>query len=587
MAILDELSAIVGAAFVDEGLDASLGVVRRADRPDLAQYQCNGALAAAKARKQNPRALGEALCARLSTRPIFADVQVAGPGFINLTLTDAALGERVDGLIEDKSLGGWRHDTPEAIVVDFGGPNVAKPLHVGHLRAAIIGESIKRILRAAGDDVTGDVHLGDWGLQMGQLISEIELRDPSLPYFDENFSGPYPEEPPISLVDLEDLYPAASAACKADPARNDLAKKATKALQDGRPGYVALWRHFITLSVNAMKNEYHSLDVSFELWKGESDANPLIPELVEDLTAKGVLEPSDGAEIIRVARESDKKTVPPIIFLNSEGAVGYHATDIATIVDRKRTLDPDRILYVTDGRQQLHFEQVFRAVDRAGYFDETKLEHLWFGTMNGKDGKPFKTRAGGVLKLRDLLDQTFEAATERLTASGLGDGYPAEEKDAIARQVGVAALKFADLSNQRTSDYVFDLDRFMSFEGKTGPYLLYASVRVRSVIGKAMEKNAGEPGPVRIAAPEERDLALTLLEFNAATKDAYQKRMPHIICDHAFSLAQAFSKFYAACRVADEADAGLRASRLTLVTAVGRQLDLSLALLGISAPARM
>lgn len=587
MSLTESLSAVVGDAFAAAGLDAQFGKVKPADRPDLAQFQCNGALAAAKAAKQNPRAIAESVIAGLKDRPEFADLTVAGPGFINIKLTDKFLSERLGALAADKNLGGWSASSKQKIVIDYGGPNVAKPLHVGHLRAAIIGESLKRILRFSGDEVIGDVHLGDWGLQMGQLISELELRQPDLPYFAEGAEGPFPAEPPISLKDLEDMYPAASAACKADPARADIARKATKALQDGRPGYRALWRHFVDLSVTAIKKDYADLGVEFDLWKGEADADPLIPELTEDLEKRDIIEFSDGAKIIRVAREDDNKEMPPIIFVNSEGAVGYHATDVATIVDRKRELNPDRMLYVVDARQRLHFEQVFRAVDLAGYFDETKLEHLWFGTMNGKDGKPFKTREGGTLKLRDFIDMVTERARERLKESGLAEGYGEEETSDIALKVGVAALKFADLSNTRTSDYIFDLDRFMAFEGKTGPYLLYASVRVRSVLSKAEAAGAGAPGRVAISAPEERDLALALLSFGEAMRETYERRMPHILCDHVFTLAQAFSKFYAACRIVDEKDDAVRASRLSLATASGAQLDLALDLLGIEAPERM
>ncbi|MEM9616858.1 MAG: arginine--tRNA ligase [Pseudomonadota bacterium] len=587
MMLIDDLSDLVGEAFAAVGLDARLGKVKPADRPDLAQFQCNGALAAAKIAKQNPRALAERVITALAGRDEFSSLTVAGPGFINITLSDAYLNAQANLLRDDARLGGWRKAVTEKVVMDYGGPNVAKPLHVGHLRAAIIGESLKRILRFSGDEVIGDVHLGDWGLQMGQLISELELRQPDLPYFEEGAEAPFPSEPPISLKDLEDMYPAASAACKTDPARADIARKATKALQDGRPGYRALWRHFVNLSVAAMKQDYADLGVEFDLWKGEADADPLIPELTDDLEKRKIIELSDGAKIIRVARDDDNKEMPPIIFVNSEGAVGYHATDIATIMDRKREMSPDRILYVVDARQRLHFEQVFRAVDLAGYFDEVKLEHLWFGTMNGKDGKPFKTREGGVLKLRDLIDLVTDRARERLTESGFAEGYGEEETAAIARKVGVAALKFADLSNTRTGDYIFDIDRFTAFEGKTGPYLLYANVRVRSVLAKAEAAGAGSPGEIMIEKPEERDLALVLLSFPQAVREAHHRRMPHILCDHAFLLAQAFSKFYAACRIADEKDASARASRLSLAKSAGEQLSLTLQLLGIETPDRM
>lgn len=587
MTLIDELSSIVGEAFAGEGLDPALGRVKASDRPDLAQFQCNGPLAAAKAAGRNPRDVATAIAARLSGKDPFADVSIAGPGFINLTLADAFLETRLAALGADPGLGAWRTPSPETVVLDYGGPNVAKPLHVGHLRSAIIGESLKRLFRLAGDTVHGDVHLGDWGLQMGQLISELELRRPDLPYFAPGASGPFPSDPPISLGDLEQMYPAASAACKTDAARADLARKATKALQDGRPGYRALWRHFVDLSVSALKADYADLGVSFDLWKGEADADPLIPEIVADLDARSLSEQSDGAVIVRVAREDDKKTVPPVMLVNSEGAVGYHATDIATIVDRVRSLAPDRMLYVVDNRQSLHFEQVFRAADKAGYYPESRLEHLAFGTMNGKDGKPFKTRAGDVVKLRDLIDMVDAKARERIAESGLAEGYSGDEASDVARKVGVAALKFADLSNPRTTDYIFDLDRFMTFEGKTGPYLLYASVRVRSVMRKAAEAGAGPPGPLCIGAAEERDLALRLLAFGPAMQLAAEKRMPHHLCDHAFLLAQAFSKFYASCRIVDEPEPRIRASRLALSSLAGRQLDLTLQLLGIEAPVRM
>ena len=582
MTLTEELSVIVGRAFEAAGFDAAYGAVRVSDRPDLAQFQCNGALAAAKKAKQNPRALGEQVAQSLLDETIFASADVAGPGFINLVLKDDFLSAKVDHIASDARCGGWAKPNPGKVVMDYGGPNVAKPLHVGHLRSAIIGEALKRIMRFSGDDVVSDIHLGDWGLQMGQIISELELREPDLPYFDPAFSGPYPETAPIELNDLEEMYPAASAACKEDPARAELARIATKALQDGRPGYRALWRHFVDLSVTAMRANYADLGVSFDLWKGESDADALTPEMVSDLEAKGLVELSDGAKIIRVAREADKKEVPPLILVNSQGAVGYHATDIATILDRKRSEDPDEILYVVDNRQSLHFEQVFRAAAAADYFQEERLQHLGFGTMQGKDGKPFKTRAGGLIKLRDLIDMVTNEAMGRLHENQ-GEGVSMQ----TAHQVGVAALKFADLSNQRTADYVFDLERFVTFEGKTGPYLQYAVVRVNSLLEKAGGEAGRSPGKICISSDAERNLALSLLAFGDAQKLTYFKRMPHFLCDHAYTVAQNFSKFYAACRIIDEPDMDLRASRLKLARAAGDQLALVLDLLGMESPARM
>ncbi len=587
MTLLDELSRRVGDAFAAAGLDPQLGRVKPADRPDLAQFQCNGALPAAKIAKKNPRELATAIAENLSGDAAFSEVTVAGPGFINIKLSDDEIARRMNAL---SGAGDWKDTvaiSPEKIVMDYGGPNVAKPLHVGHLRAAIIGESLKRIFRFLGNDVVGDVHLGDWGLPMGQLITELQREQPDLPYFDETIEGPYPDEPPVTLKDLERLYPQASAACKENEARADEARAATAALQKGRPGYRALWRHFVAVSRRAIEAEYDDLGVTFDLWKGEADADSLIAGMAAEMRQKNLIEDSDGAQVIRVAKDGDKKKIPPLMMFKSDGGVTYGTTDLATIVDRVQSESPDRILYVVDQRQSLHFEQVFRAAGLAGLFPAHRLEHIGFGTMNGKDGKPFKTREGGVLRLRELIDMMTERAGERIADSGLAKGYGEAETAEIARKVGIAALKFADLSNPRTSDYVFDIDRFMAFEGKTGPYLLYASVRVRSVLAKAEAAGAGAAGDIIIKAPEERDLALSLLAFGDAVYGAYDKRLPHLLCDHAFSLAQVFSKFYAACRISDEADARLRASRLSLAGLAGRQLDLILELLGLEAPERM
>ncbi|MEL6371359.1 MAG: arginine--tRNA ligase [Pseudomonadota bacterium] len=590
MTLTDELSSIVGDAFEANGFDRKFGQVRVSDRPDLCQFQCNGALAVAKSEGRNPREIGQLVLDRLVGHNSIEHVALAGPGFLNFDLNDEFLGEKLKAVASTESLGAYGASNKEKIVIDYGGPNVAKPLHVGHLRSAIIGEALKGILRLAGHEVTGDIHLGDWGLQMGQLISELAVRQPDLVYFDPAYTGPYPEEPPITLKDLEELYPIASAACKADNARAEQARVATQELQTGRAGYRALWRHFVDLSIADMKNNYADLSVEFDVWKGEADADPYIEEMVKDLEAKSLVELSDGAKIIRVSRESDKKEVPPVILVNSKGAVGYHATDIATILDRKKNHDPDRILYVVDNRQALHFEQLYRVADAAGYFPEERLEHLGFGTMNGPDKKPFKTREGGVLKLRDLIDLVTEKARERLASSGFSDDYTEEEMALIPQQIGVAALKFADLSNPRTTDYVFDLERFVAFEGKTGPYLLYAVVRVDAVLSKAAKEDlATVEGGLDFVfqKEEERRVALTLLEFADAMRSSIDKRLPHILCEHAYTLAQNFSKFYAACRISDEADRSARLTRIALSIAVKRQLSVILKAMAIPVPARM
>jgi arginyl-tRNA synthetase len=586
MLLTEELSTLVGAAFAAEGFDAALGTVRASDRPDLAQFQCNGALAAAKIAQSSPRAVGERIAARLRADERFASISLAGPGFINLTLKDDVLSARLQALAADPGPGGWRAPARETIVLDYGGPNIAKPLHVGHLRSAIIGECLKRLLRFAGNEVFGDIHLGDWGLPMGQLITELQRERPELPYFDPASDGPYPDESPVSIDDLERLYPQASNACKESETRAAEAREATAALQSGRPGYRALWRHFIAVSRAAIETDYADLDVTFDWWKGESDVEGLIAPMVDALRRRGVAVEDEGAIVIRIARPDDRKEYPPLILYKSDGGVMYGTTDLATIIDRRDRVRPDRILYVVDGRQRDHFEQVFRAADIAGIFPRERLEHLWFGTMNGKDGKPFKTRAGGVLKLRDLIELVEAKAADRLRAGGFAEGYGAEEAGDVAHRIGIGALKFADLSNPRTSDYVFDLDRFVAFEGKTGPYLHYASVRVRSVLRKA-EAAGVRAGPVDIGSKEERDLALRLLQFGEAVRDAAERRLPHYLCEHAFELAQAFSKFYAACRILDEADARIRASRLSIAAAAGAQLDLVLDLLGMPAPERM
>lgn len=580
------LSQRLGAAFAAEGFDAAFGQVQPSDRPDLAQFQCNGALAAAKAARTNPRALAEKVVARLKADAIFSAAAIAGPGFINLDLSDAALGEYVGAMAAGAQLPGPDTGAGRVVVLDFGGPNVAKPMHVGHLRASIIGDCLQRLYRANGWQVVSDVHLGDWGLQMGQLISQIEIEGLAPVYFDPNHQGPYPEQSPVSMDDLEVLYPRAAAACKADPARLEAARRATVELQDGRPGYRALWQHFIAVSEQGLTREFDALGVRFDLWKGESSVAPLIPEMLDDLKARGLAEMSEGALVVDVAEGGDKKPLPPLILVKSEGGVLYGTTDLATIIERVREQDPHLILYVVDHRQHGHFEQVFRAARKAGYQGRASLEHVGYGTMNGADGKPFKTRAGGVMKLHDLIGQATGQAARRLAEQGIGESYDRAERDAIARMVGIATIKFADLSHQRGSDYVFDLERFSTFEGKTGPYLQYAAVRIRSILRKAGEQGFGAHAPA-IHSPEERALVLRLLGMRDAMAAAEAARAPHILCEYAFALAQDFSRFYGAHHILSETDGGVRASRLGLcalvLTAMVRVLDL----LGIEVPERM
>ena len=593
------LGEAVAAAFAAEGVAPELARVVVSDRPDLADFQSNGALAAAKALKANPRELATRVAERLKAEPRLASVEVAGPGFINLVLTHDAVAARAAEVAADAEHSGAAVvAAPRRVVVDYAGPNVAKPMHVGHLRSSIIGESLKRLFRYRGDTVWGDAHFGDWGFQMGLLIVAVGDEGKADAFMAEG-DGPFPAESPVTLEDLERLYPAAAGQAKIDPAFRDRARKATAELQAGRAGYRALWAHFVAVSRTALEREFGALGVTFDLWNGESDADPLIPGMVEELKAKGLLVPDDGAQVVHVARpgETRKKKLPdgstveapsppPLLVLSSEGSAMYGTTDLATIKQRRRDQDFDLVLYVVDERQAEHFEQVFRASYKVGYAAEGQLEHLGFGTMNGADGKPFKTRAGGVLKLHDLITQATDKARERLHEAKLGDDLPTEEFEAIAHKVAIAALKFADLSNARTTSYVFDLDRFTSFEGKTGPYLLYQAVRIKSLLRKAADQGA-EAGPIVVAEPAERDLALTLDAFSAAVSDAYDRRMPHLIAEHAYRIAQSFSKFYAACPVLVAPDEATRGSRLALSKAALDQLETALGLLGIDTPERM
>lgn len=586
MDLITHLSKVFAKAFEAEGFESRWGAVRRSDRPELADFQCNGCMGAAKSNGLVPRDLAAKIALRVEGDSSIEGVEVAGPGFLNIRVTSEALSQQAEGVRADDKAGGGAIAKPEKVVIDFGGPNVAKPMHVGHLRSAVIGDTLCRLFSFLGEDVTGDAHLGDWGLQMGHLITELLGEQPDLVYFRPDFSGPYPEEPPVTIEDLGRLYPQASAKAKADPARNEASQLAVAEMQAGHPGYRALLRHFIDVSVDALKIDYGFLGVEFDLWKGESDVDGLIPGMVEDLKEKGLAKMDDGAWIIDVVRESDKKEMPPFMVINSRGGTGYHATDLATIVDRVETLHPDRMLYVVDQRQALHFEQVFRAADMAGLMSEDRLEHIGFGTVNGTDGKPFKTREGGVLRLADLNRMALEEAEKRIGETGLSGDIGDDERARIAALVARAALRFADLMNVRTTNYVFDLERFTSFEGKTGPYLLYAAVRMKSLLRRA--KEAGNaPGEIRIESDTERALVLALDGFANALEQSHAKRQPHILCEHVYSLAQAFSALYAAHPIANEDDAGLRASRLGLCQAVLKQLEAGLSILGIKAPERM
>jgi arginyl-tRNA synthetase len=591
------LSEAVAAAFAAAGLPAELGRVTPSNRPDLADFQCNGAIPAAKAAKRDPREVAAEIAEALTSDPRLASVEVAGLGFINLRVSDRTLSERASEIAADPRLGGGEVETPRRVLVDYAGPNVAKPMHVGHLRSSIIGEAVKRIYRFRGDTVVGDAHFGDWGFQMGLLIGAVSDEDPAVAKLVDELNArgtpPGPDDEAavfaalehISLADLDRLYPLAAARAKTDTDYRDRARRLTAELQARKPGYFLLWRHFAKVTRVALERDFHALGVDFDLWKGESDVDELIEPMVRELDDKGLLVDDQGARIIRVARESDKRELPPLLVVSSEGSAMYGTTDLATIVDREKSFDPDHVLYVVDQRQADHFEIVFRAAYMAGYAAEGSLEHVGFGTMNGTDGKPFKTREGGVLKLNDMIVMTRDKARERLREAELGAELDPDAFEDTAHKVAVAALKFADLQNFRGTSYVFDLDRFSSFEGKTGPYLLYQAVRVKSVLRKAADEGA-QAGAIVVGEQAERDLVLLLDAFDQAVIDAYDKKAPNFIAEHAYKLAQTFSKFYAACPILT-APAQTKASRLALAQTTLRQLEKALELLGIEAPERM
>ena len=588
--IIDFISNRVAQAFEAAGYDPALGVVTVSNRPDLCQYQCNGAMAAAKQYHKAPFMIAQAVVDALAGEEMFSKVEMVKPGFINLDLSGEFLAQCMNRMNSDDRCGVEKAEHPLTIVVDYGGPYVAKPLHVGHLRSAVIGESVKRTARFMGHKVIGDVHLGDWGLQIGQIITELRERQPDLPYFDSNRTDGYPEEAPFTIGDLEEIYPCASKKSKEDEAFKLAAQTATAELQAGRPGYRALWRHIINVSVADLKQNYEKLDVCFDLWMGESDAQPYIPAMVEQMKADGHAYLSEGALVVDVAEEGDKVEVPPCMVLKSDGAAQYETTDLATLVQRRQDFDPDRVIYLADKRQELHFLRVFRCAYKTGIIDKEKcsLEYIGFGTMNGKDGKPFKTRAGGVLRLEYLLKEVTDAVYEKSRSNSSGN-ISEEELRAIAEKVALAAIKYADLSNQPAKDYIFDVDRFAGFEGNTGPYIMYSMVRIKSILNK-FRTAYPDAELCTILAPDrksETDLMLTLGKFNETVYQTYEQKAPNKLCHYIYELTGVFNQFYNECNIMKEADAARQASYVTLIQLVLHVLEIAIDLLGFSAPDRM
>ena len=585
--ILDVISEEVQAAFEAAGYEKTLGKISISNRPDLCEYQCNGAMAGAKQYKKAPIAIANEVAEKLADSKVFAKVEAVMPGFLNMDMKESFLADFIRQMDADEKYGVETAATPQKIIIDYGGPNVAKPLHVGHLRSAIIGESVKRIARYMGHEVIGDIHLGDWGLQMGLIITELKERHPELLYFDENFQGEYPTEAPFTISELEEIYPTASGKSKEDEAYKEAAMEATFKLQSGVRGYRALWDHIMHVSVTDLKKNYANLNVEFDLWKGESDVQNVIPGMVEYMKNEGYAHESEGALVVDVAEETDAKEIPPCMILKSDGASLYNTTDLATIQERMEKIKPDHIIYVVDKRQDLYFQQVFRCARKTKLVKpETKLTFLGFGTMNGKDGKPFKTRQGGVMRLEQLLKDINEEMYKKIM-----DNRPVEEEEAraIAKTVALSAVKYGDLSNQASKDYVFDIERFTSFEGDTGPYILYTIVRIKSILNKYVEQG-GDLSKASIqeaADASEKELMLMLTQFNTMMESAYEETAPHKVCAYIYNLANAFNHFYHETKILTEEDEDKKSGYIALLVLTRNVLETCIDVLGFSAPEKM
>ena len=585
--LLDNITAEVTKAFVEAGYEEKFGKVTLSNRPDLCEFQCNGAMAAAKQYKKAPFMIADDVAARLQDVEMFASVESVKPGFLNLKLSEEYLAEYLREMQADERYGCEKTAEPKTIIVDYGGANVAKPLHVGHLRSAVIGESVKRMSRYIGHNVIGDVHLGDWGLQMGLIITELHERKPELVYFDEAYEGEYPEEAPFTISELEEIYPTASGKSKEDAAYKEAAMQATFELQKGRRGYIALWKHILSVSIADLKKNYDSLNVSFDLWKGESDADPYIAPMAEQMKKDGFAYMSEGALVVDVSEETDAKEIPPCMILKSDGAALYTTTDLATIVWRMKDYHPDQMVYLADKRQELHFVQVFRCAKKTGLVDDnTELKFIGFGTMNGKDGKPFKTREGGVMRLEKLVGDIQNEMYQKIAENNTMEK---EEAEKTATQVALSAIKYGDLSNQASKDYIFDIDRFISFEGNTGPYILYTIVRIKSILKKYAEsgKSAADYTIQAAHSASEKNLMLELARFNEVMTNAAEELAPHKICAYIYGLANALNHFYHETKIMVEEDVAVQAGYIRLLELTRDVLETCIDVLGFDAPEKM
>lgn len=590
--IIDQITEKLKAAFASCGYEEKYGMVSVSNRPDLCQYQCNGAMAAAKQYKKAPIMIANEVAALCEKEPMFEKLEAVMPGFINITLSNDSLLKYMEKMSNDERLGCSLKE-PKTVIVDYGGANVAKPLHVGHLRPAVIGESIKRIQRFFGNRVIGDVHLGDWGLQMGLIIEELHDRQPDLVYFDENYQGDYPTESPLTISEMEEIYPAASARSKEDAAFAKRAHQATFRLQNGDPAYLALWKQILHVSQVDLKRNYDNLNVEFDLWKGESDAQPYIPEMIEDMIARNVAYESQGALVVDVAEDTDTKEIPPCLIRKSDGASLYATSDLGTLVEREKLYQPEEYIYVTDKRQELYFTQVFRTAKKAGIVKEdTKMTFIGFGTVNGKDGKPYKTRDGGVMRLENLILEINKAVYQKMeeNAEKKETALEKEEAEKIVPVVGLSALKYGDLSNQASKDYIFDVDKFTSFEGNTGPYLLYTIVRIKSILNKYAKLGKKAEDATTLCCPageSEKGLMLTLCRFPDAMETAYCEIAPYKICQYIYDLANDFNHFYHEIRIIDEESEERQKGWIALLQITKRMLEYGIELLGFSAPEQM
>ena len=585
--ILDVLSEEMGRAFEEAGYEASLGKVSVSNRPDLCEYQCNGAMEGAKKYHKAPLVIAGEVAEKLAESEVFAGAEAVAPGFLNLKISEEFLLKQLRQMAEEPKFGLEAPEKKKRIIIDYGGANVAKPLHVGHQRSAVIGESIKRINRYVGHEVIGDVHLGDWGLQMGLVIMGLKERKPDLVYFDESYTGEYPREAPFTISELEEIYPASSAKSKEDAAYKALAMEATYKLQNGVRGYRALWQHILNVSVADLKKNYSSLNVEFDLWKGESDVHELIPEMVAYMKENGYAYISDGALVVDVKKDTDTKEVPPCMILKSDGASLYNTTDLATIMERMRLYHPDEIIYLTDKRQDLYFDQVFRCARKTKLVEpETELKWIGFGTVNGKDGKPFKTRDGGVMRLETLIQDTKDEMYRKIRE---GREMSEEEARKVADMVAISALLYGDLSNQASKDYVFDVDRFTSFEGDTGPYILYTIVRIKSILAKYREQG-GNPESTELRKAEntsEKELMMELVQFHAMMQNAAEETAPHKVCAYVYDLANAFNHFYHETKILGEEKEERKQGLIALLVLTLNVLESCIDVLGFSAPDKM